>query len=321
MSAGVLLVGLGQIGMGYDLDLDPRQHVYSHARAFTEHPAFHLLAAVEPDPGRRDLFAQRFARPVYPDIEAALARHRPEVVTVATPTPQHAAAVRSVLEVAAPAAILCEKPLADDIGEARGIVQACAAQGVGLCVNYMRRADPGVIEVRRRLDDGEIGTPVKGVAWYSKGFRHNGSHFFNMAQYWLGPMERFDVLEAGRSLEGADAEPDVRVVFARGTLVFLAAREEHFSHYTVELVAPNGRLRYDQRGALIEWHAAGPDPDFRGYSVLSPDAESLPSGRARYQWHVAAQLAAHLDGRPAHLCSGAEALVTLESMQRIMESR
>lgn len=321
MSAGVLLVGLGQIGMGYDLDLDPRQHVYSHARAFTEHPSFDLLAAVEPDAGRRDLFAQRFARPVYPDIEAALARHRPDVVTVATPTPLHAAAVRSVLEVAAPAAILCEKPLAHDIDEARGIVQACAARGVGLYVNYMRRADPGVIEVKRRLRAGEIAGPLKGVVWYSKGFVHNGSHFFNLMEYWLGPMEGFGVLDAGRVWNGTDPEPDVCVRFRDGPVVFLAAREEAFSHYTVELVAANGRLRYEQLGAVITWQPVHPDPHVPGYRVLSPAFESIESGRGRYQWHVVDQLAAALDGTLFHLCVGTEALDTLESIHGIIQSR
>lgn len=49
MRKSVLIIGLGQIGMGYDLHLDPTLHIYSHARAFSLHSDFDLLAAVEPD--------------------------------------------------------------------------------------------------------------------------------------------------------------------------------------------------------------------------------------------------------------------------------
>lgn len=321
MSAGVVIIGLGQIGMGYDLHLASTEQVYSHARAFSRHPAFELLAGVDPDAERGRLFETSYGRPAYQELGAALHDHRPGVVVVAVPTRLHSGALLEGLGLAAPSAWLCEKPLSDGLDDAREMVGAVRERGAALFVNYMRRSDPGVIEVKHRLDAGAIATPVKGVVWYSKGFLHNGSHFFNLAEYWLGPMTSFDIMDRGRPLEGTDAEPDVRVVFARGTLVFLAAREEDYSHYTMELIAPNGRLRYDQRGSLIEWHAAVGDPNFRGYTALSPDAEVLPSGRARYQWHVADQLAAHLEGRSAHMCSGAEALETLEAMQRIMESR
>ena len=40
-----MLVGLGAIGMGYDLDFPAAEHIRTHARAFQQHEAFSLLAA------------------------------------------------------------------------------------------------------------------------------------------------------------------------------------------------------------------------------------------------------------------------------------
>ena len=320
MSAGVLLVGLGHIGMNYDLHLD-RERIYSHARAFSQHPSFDLIAGVDPDVQRCQLFERTFERPAYPDLDSALGHHHADLVTIAGPTRCHGEILRHVLARADPEVVLCEKPLSLDVEEARTMVQACGAKGVSLYVNYMRRSDPGVIETKKRLDSGQIHTPVKGVAWYSKGFFHNGSHFFNLLEYWLGPMKHAEVLDPGRMWDGTDPEPDVRVVFSRGPIIFLAAREEEFSHYTVELLSPNGRLRYDRGGEEIQWHPTRGDPYFEGHTVLSSHAETIATGMDRYQWHVVEQLAAAIDGRDAHLCSGAEALATLESMHSIIEKR
>lgn len=314
----MLVVGLGQIGMEYDLQLDPASYVYSHARAFAQHPAFDLAAGVDADAQRRATFTSSYGRPAHASLSDALEQHRPSVVVLAVPTELHAPMVGEVLRAPQVGTILCEKPLAYDVNDARSIVESCAMRSVALYVNYMRRADDGVIDIKRRLDSGAIGAPVKAVVWYSKGFLHNGSHFFSLLDYWLGPMQRWKVLSDGRSLCSGDAEPDVEVQFARGTAVFLAAWEEAYSHYTIELVTPTGRLRYEQGGALIHWQGIAQDPQLERYRRLAAAPEMIQSGMARYQLNVARQLARACAGERAQLCTGADALRTLIDMNKIL---
>lgn len=316
----VLIVGLGQIGLGYDFHLDPTTRVYSHARAFSQHPAFELAGGVDGSAEQRALLTATYGCPAYSDLGTALAQQVVDVLIVAAPTPLHCTVLQEALSLAQPKVVLCEKPLSYDVTEARTMVQSCREHGIELYVNYMRRSDAAAIEIRRRLDTGMIAGPVKGICWYSKGFKHNGSHFFNLLEYWLGPMVGFQVIDAGRQLDVGDAEPDVHIAFRKGSVVFAAAREEAFSHYTIELLASNGRLRYEQGGQQVQWQAAIPG-ELRGYTVLSSEVETLPNGMHRYQWHVAEQLAAALDGRLHHLCSGAEALATVENMQSIIDKR
>jgi predicted dehydrogenase len=321
MSVSTVIVGLGKIGMGYDLDLDldPTAHVYSHARAFSQHPDFSLTGGVDPDARLRQNFTRAYDSPAYADLETALEQQRPALVIVAAPTRLHGQIVQQVLNYASPRAVLCEKPLSYDLQDARNMVQASATKGVSLYVNYMRRSDAGAIEIKRRLDSGEIRAPAKGMVWYSKGLVHNGSHFFNLLEYWLGPMRSWVVLNRGRLWNGTDPEPDVQVAFERGTMTFLAAWEEAFSHCSIELLSLNGRLRYDRGGRTIQWEVALPDPDLRGYTVLSSAPETIASGMNRYQLHVVEQLANALNGRSADLCTGADALRTLESINQILE--
>ncbi len=53
MTYRVLIVGLGQIGLGYDLGGAPAEQVYSHARAVSRHPAFTLVGAGAGSTARR----------------------------------------------------------------------------------------------------------------------------------------------------------------------------------------------------------------------------------------------------------------------------
>ena len=314
MKHKVLLIGLGQVGMGYDFDVADPGAVSSHARAFGNHPDFELAGGVDPNIAACARFQERYGVWAGSDLAEGLATLRPDVVVVAVPTQHHAEVVSMALRHAKPRLILCEKPLAYTLDEATAMVAACRDAGCLLYVNYLRRVEPGVLEVSRRLKDGRIATPLKGVLWYTKGLLHNGSHFSNLLEFWLGPIEKFTVINSGRILGDLDIEPDVQVTFAFGEVTFLAAKEEHFSHHEIHLVSPNGFLRYEQGGAKIQWQTVSPDVDFPEYKVLSQPAEIILTDGHRLQWHVTDNVSACLSGKPSNLCSGADALNTLESL-------
>jgi len=322
MTEACLIVGLGQIGMGYDLESDSSKVIYSHARAFTNHPGFNLLGAVDPSLTQRCLFERNYGLPAYPDLRDAL-MHANEVgvLVIASPTATHAETLKAIISCAKPKAILCEKPLADNINDARNMVNICEISGVKLFVNYMRRADIGAIEIKNRIESGSIKSPIKGFVFYSKGFLHNGSHFFNLLEFWLGAFIKANVLDKGRLWDGKDPEPDVQVEFERGKVIFMAAWEESFSHYTIELLSPSGRLRYEQGGQSITWQSTFSDPDFSGYEILNKTPEIIENSMARYQWHVVDQLSNAISDMPNTLCTAKQSLTTLESMYEIINQR
>ena len=321
MSEKCLIIGLGQIGMGYDIGLDSQKYVYSHTRAFSIHSEFDLIGAVDPSVSQRDIFESLYNLPAYPDIESALKVDIASLVIIASPTVTHCETINEVFQHFQPKAILCEKPLAYDLTEARKMVEVCQAAGVNLFVNYMRRADPGVIEVKNRIHSSYIAEPIKGFVWYSKGLLHNGSHFLNLLEFWLGPFKKATLLDAGRLWDNKDPEPDVQIEFKHGKVVFLAAWEVSFSHYTLELLTQSGRLRYEEDGRLISFQKTYPDPNFSGYTILQPEPEIIVNDMDRYQYNVADQLANANAGKPHYLCTGHQALETLEAIHEVINQR
>lgn len=314
-----MIIGLGQIGMGYDLTLENEEHIYTHARAFSSHPDFDLVCGVDPSSERREEFLKYFGCPAYATIEDALVIHSIDVAVVAVPTFQHATILRKVLELSDPKAFICEKPLAGSIEDAREMVEMCSDANVDLYVNYNRCSSPGAIEVKKMINSGELAPPFRGVIWYSKGFIHNGSHFFNLAEYWLGEFKNAQIIDVGRDFDGVGSEPEVKVKFAKGEFIFVPAWEEHFSHYTVELLSSSGRLYWGEEGLHLQKPMG--HSTLKSYKTLSPIQKFITTEMDRYQWHVTDQLSRALSGKDSFICSGEMALNTFSAMTKIIEMK
>ena len=315
MTYRALVVGLGQIGMGYDLDADPKIRIATLARAFSEHSKFDLVGGVDLDHARRELFQDRYARPSFSNVETAIAETRANVIAIAVPTEAHCRVLHQAVQFGTLKAILCEKPLSYAFAEAMAMVSLAEQSGVVLFTNYMRRCDHAVIEVRRRIVCEKISGPFKGICWYSKGLIHNGSHFLNLFQYWLGEVRRFQIINQGRLWGEHDCEPDIKIEFELGEVCFFAAREENFSHHSVELIASNGRLCYERDS--MEWQSSVPDRNNSDHTVLDPNAEVIESNLPRIQWHVVDQIARYLSGEDTSICTGSQGLSTLQVLTDI----
>ena len=317
MIRGVLIIGLGKIGMEYDINISDSNIVYSHSRAFSMHPGFEVLGAVDSSALKCKIFSEKYLKPSYNSVSEALSILNPHVVVIAAPTKYHKSILCEILEFSSPEAILCEKPLSYSVEEAGEMLELCDLKGVKLFVNYIRRSDPGAIIIRDLISSGKIGKKFKGFAWYSKGFIHNGSHFFNLLEYWLGPCKNSSIISKGRLWQDHDPEPDVYVEFEKGTVAFMSAWEESFSHYSLELISDDGRIRYEKGGELILLEKTKTDPNFPDYTVLSGLPEIITSNMDRYQLNVVEQLSQALSNKEASICNGFDAYETIKQITKI----
>jgi predicted dehydrogenase len=93
------------------------------------------------------------------DWKAMLARDDVHLVDICTPGSSHADIATAALE--AGKHVLCEKPLANTVPEARAMVEAArsaAAAGVRAMVGFNYRRVPAVTLARQYVSDGRIGT-------------------------------------------------------------------------------------------------------------------------------------------------------------------
>lgn len=174
----------------------------------------HLQAEVRAICGRNHdrtnaIAAQFGIQTVYTDYRELCARPDIDAVTIVTPNAFHAD--QAIYAFRCGKHVLCEKPLARTLSEARAMLEAADASGKIHQVYFLYRCLYGVRELRRRVLAGDIGEPYllrvqydgwRGltrdwkVTWQERqdvsggGELYNhGSHLFDIARFVLGPIE------------------------------------------------------------------------------------------------------------------------------------
>lgn len=170
--------------------------------------AFEFAAgALDADPRKGREFAMRqgvAAERAYGDWRAMLARERElgpderlDLVTVATPNATHHPIAKAFLE--AGFHVLCEKPLAVTVDEARDLVAAAERAGGILAVNYGYTGYPMVRQARAMVRAGELGRVRVVVAEFAHGAHADAADTDNPRVRW-----RYDPAQAGVSSVLAD---------------------------------------------------------------------------------------------------------------------
>jgi UDP-N-acetylglucosamine 3-dehydrogenase len=127
----------------------------NHARVYNEIPDVELAAVADLDPTLANEASRLHRAQAYTDYRAMLAEVRPDVVSVAVPTQAHRQVTLDALEAGCHA--LVEKPIAATLEEGRRMIERAAELGRVLAIGHIERYNPAVIELKRRLDAGELG--------------------------------------------------------------------------------------------------------------------------------------------------------------------
>ncbi len=144
---GVAVVGVGEMG---------KRHAENIRRLV---PEARLLAVADAAVDRaRQVANELEVQHAFGSLEDILALKEVECIVIATPDKFHAGAIRTAA--GAGKHILCEKPLALNLGDAQSALQAVEKAGVQLQIGFMRRYDAAYAAAMGRIEAGEIGEPV-----------------------------------------------------------------------------------------------------------------------------------------------------------------
>ncbi len=127
----------------------------NHARVYNEMPDVELAAAVDLNQALASEAARLYGAQAYADYRAMLGEVRPAVVSVAVPTQYHCRVTLDALE--AGCHVLVEKPIAATLSEARDMIERANELSRTFAVGHVERYNPAIIELKRRLADGELG--------------------------------------------------------------------------------------------------------------------------------------------------------------------
>jgi predicted dehydrogenase len=127
----------------------------NHARVYTEIPDSELVAVVDTSEKNVTAIAHLHHAKAYTDLATMLRETQPEAVTVAVPTQFHYSVVKQCLM--AGCHVLVEKPIASSVAEGQELTAIAQQHNRRLMVGHIERFNPAVLELKRRLDAGELG--------------------------------------------------------------------------------------------------------------------------------------------------------------------
>jgi len=220
-----------------------------HLRAWAQIEGVEIVALANRTVGKAETRAREFGIPlshVYSDYRDLLEGEELDFVDIATAPHIH----RRQVEAAAAHGlhVLCQKPFAPTLEDARAMIAACEGAGVLLSINENWRWRSWYREIKRLLDGGAIGRPR-----YARIARHNNGAlprpdgelpplFINQA--YTMDMDRLIVYEWGihlidvlRFLFG-----DVTSVYARMDKVSPLCKGEDRAHLTLEVGGVTGLI-------------------------------------------------------------------------------
>lgn len=210
-----------------------------HARSISEIPGARLAAVCDIVEDKARRLAAVYPADVYPDYRALLAREDIDVIDVLTPSGLHAEI--GVAAARAGKHVIVEKSMDITREKADALIAACRKAGVKLGCIFQHRFDRAALELKRTIDDGELGCLNFGGAytqWYRSPKYYGGDswrgtwaldgggalinqsiHYIDLLQYFMGPVSEVHAYCA-RRVHDIEAEDTAVAVlrFASGAL-------------------------------------------------------------------------------------------------------
>ena len=270
------MIKVGVIGAGL--------YGINHLEAFRQREKYtgdvKLAGFAEIDPKTRSDIEARFGVKGYPDHSSLIRGAGLDAVTVVTPDHLHYRVVMDCLEAGLP--VLVEKPLATNVEEAKRMAETAAGKNLLLQVDFHKRFDPYHIDLKLRIEEGELGTVQYGYCWMEdvlrvgtdmigkKSWDASGSpgwflaiHMIDLTYWLMGYPRPLRVHATGfkgkLSSMGIDIYDSVKteVTFANGavitydTCVILPNTHESIVRQGIKLVGTEGFMEVDSqyRGA------------------------------------------------------------------------
>lgn len=246
-----IVVGCGKIGALFEAE-PKRTKPASHAGAIVKNPETTLTAFVDTDSRALERASALFPDSVcYTSLAKCLAIETPDILIVATP-PQERLRVVQAAARAGVKMIVCEKPLASGVKEAREIQKVISRSKITFVLNYQRRFSPLFARARSAIARNVLGRINQVTCYYSNGLRNNGGHLIDALLYLLD-----DPITSVRAVRNTKSGPcpigdwnvDCMLETKRGTRIVLQSFDQRsYGIHDIRMFGEKGEIAITQFG-------------------------------------------------------------------------
>ena len=313
------IIGLGNIGMTYDADVNDVTTFLSHSKAFYHHPAFDISFLCDINEELRTQAAERFSAArvisnvsdisVFPDV----------IVLAASPAVnlQYLEQLQHKKEIKL---FVVEKPFWSSDVPAQWLEATLSNR---VYINYVRKYLPYFQKVKSEIEKNSFGKTLAVNVNYSKGLRNNGSHLIDLLHY-LFPFHKIDCASVFNRVEdykSDDLSLSCVLRFSNDDagfpVVFTALDERKYSVIEIDLFFENQRIRFSEFGGKAEIFSVKEDPLFPGYVNLLPEKDKETTGLEQYAYYLCDKIQMILKGESENDSSVKNEKFIFDTIQQI----
>ncbi len=250
---------------------------------------------------RSETFTREYGGRPYGDAAEMIAREKPDLVSICTPSGTHVGVALLASSAGVPNLIV-EKPMALRLRDADAMIETCESNGTRLFVVKQNRYNLPIKKLRQAMDRGRFGKLVLGAArlrwcrrqdyydqaswrgtWAMDGgvFSNQASHHVDMLVYMMGEVESVRALTASRLVRIEAEDTGVALLrFANGALGVIeattAARPEDLEG-SISILGEKGTVEVGgvAMNEMRVWKFANSGPEDEGvldrYRTNPPD--------------------------------------------------
>lgn len=166
----------------------------NHLNGWKSLEGVELVAVCDLDLEKAERASAQFGIPrAYTDAAAMLEAEKPDFVDIVTTVPSHRPLVELACRTGAKL-VICQKPFAETQEDGEAMVAAAEASGAKLVIHENFRWQHGLVELKRRMDEGQIGKP------HFARFQFRTHYDIYSNQPYLAQIERFLIFDVGLHL-------------------------------------------------------------------------------------------------------------------------
>lgn len=267
------VIGLGRIGLLWDVNSN-EPLASTHVLAYHNNPDVHLVAATGTRAAQKTALEQVAPEAqFYTDVRTMLDQHHIDIVSIATPPSVRLSLIRMILEHSAARIIFCEKPVAENLQEAKKIADLMNKYPCMLIPNLSRRWNKGMYRLRNDVREQRYGKLLKMHLRYTRGIYNTGSHLFDLVRFVAGPIRHVKVIEMVRTSLDSKADPSFTFVFTTGESGEVHGYAEAFDDrnyvlFEMDMYFERGKMEMKANGdEIIYYHTAEIIPGFAGLQM------------------------------------------------------
>jgi len=323
----VCMIGAGRIGLKLEFD-NKRIKPASHYGMWTKNKKFELKGICDNQEIEKKI-KKKIKKKInfYKDFKKMILIEKPKIVSISTWKDSHFDIANKCLDLGIKVIVL-EKPLANNINQAKKLVNKIKKKNAKVIINHRRRFDDDIINLQKQLENNLIGEIIQISSFYVYGILTTGTHLIDTLRMLMKNLAG-DIVEVSgmKSIKGNfkpkdDENYDANLRFKNGLIATIQNLDmKSYDNFDIHIFGKKGKILISGIGRDILKFKVIQSPEHTGFTELTLYPLKLNKSKPRPQFNKLAYNALEcLVSKKTPLCSAQESYNDMVVIEKIIQS-